>query len=285
LSGRQPVKIHGKPKIQSSSLVVAWDEDAGYLGQKVIDYLIQRLGGEEFGEIEPEDFFSLGDVQVEGDVAQFPESKFFICPENDLAIFKSAPPQFEWYKFLNSILDVAEHYCHAKELYTIGGMVTLAAHTAPRVLLATTNSPEAKEMLSQYNLASDMDYQTPPGQRPTLSSFLLWVAKGRNIPGVSLWVPIPLYLVENEDPQAQKEVLQFFDERFALNLDFKHIDRKIQEQNEKLAQARLHLPEADDCIRRLESNLKLSQEESETLANAIEEFFREGETGGTGKTK
>jgi len=274
LSQRQPVKIHLKPGLQSSSLVVAWDEDAGQLGQKVTDYLIQSRGGEEFAEIEPEDFFSLGDVRVEGDVAQFPQGRFFVCPQDDLVILKSAPPHFEWYKFLNLILDVARHYCQAKELYTIGGMVTLTAHTAPRALLATSSSPEAKETLSRYDLIRDMDYRTPPGQRPTLSSFLLWVAKGRNIPGVSLWVPIPLYLVANEDPQAQKKVLQFFDERFALNLDFEPLDHKVQEQNEKLAQARLHLPQVDEYIRRLESNLKLSEEENETLTREIANFLR-----------
>ena len=275
MSQRQPVKIHRRPELQSSSLVVAWDEDAGQLGQKVTDYLIQRLGGEEFGEIEPEDFFSLGDVRVERDVALFPEGKFFACPENDLVILKSAPPQFEWYKFLNLVLDVAGDYCGTKELYTIGGMVTLAAHTAPRALLATSSSPEAKETLRRYDLVGDMDYRTPPGQRPTLSSFLLWVAKGRNIPGVSLWVPIPLYLVASEDPQAQKKVLQFLDERFALNLDFEPVDRKVQEQNEKLAQARLRLPRVDEYIGRLESNLKLSEEENETLTREIARFLRE----------
>ena len=285
MSQRQPVKIHRRPEVQSSSLVVAWDEDAGQLGQKVTDYLIQSRGGEEFGEIEPEDFFSLGDVRVEGDIAQFPEGKFFVCPKDDLVILKSAPPQFEWYKFLNLILDVAGNYCRIKELYTIGGMVTLAAHTTPRALLATSSSPEVKEMLSHYDLIRDMDYQTPPGQRPTLSSFLLWVAKGRNIPGVSLWVPIPLYLIANEDPQAQKKVLQFLDERFALNLDFGPLDRKVQEQNEKLARARLRLPEVDEYILRLESNLTLSEEENETLTREIAKFLREEEPGRRGKAK
>jgi len=285
LSPRQTVKIHRRLELQSSSLVVAWDEDAGQLGQKVTDYLIQSRGGEEFAEIEPEDFFSLGDVRVEGDVAQFPQGKFFVCPQDSLVILKSAPPQFEWYKFLNLILDVAGHYCGTKELYTIGGMIAMAAYTAPRAMLAISSSPEAKEILGQHDLIPDMDYQTPPGQRPTLSSFLLWVAKGRNIPGVSLWVPIPFYLIANEDPQAQKKILQFLDERFALNLDFEAIDRKVQDQNEKLAQARLRLPRVDECIRRLESNLTLSEEENETLTREITKLLREEEPRRRGKAK
>jgi len=277
LSERSPFKVYRKPKFQSSSLVVGWSEDAAQLGPGVIDYLTQRLGGEKFGEIEPEDFFSLGGVRVEDDVAQFPESNFYSCQENNLVIFRSAAPGFEWYKFLNSILDVAEHYCGAKEVYTIGGMVTLAPHTAPRTLLAVASSQEVKDVLGQYDLARDMDYETPPGQRPTLNSFLLWMAARRNIPGVNLWVPIPFYLVTSEDTEARKRVLRFFDERFGLNIDFGDIDHDIEEQNEKLAQARLRLPEVDDYIRRLESNLRLSQEENERLTQEIEEFLREEE--------
>lgn len=275
MSERYPFKVLRKPKFQSSSLVVGWNEDAGQLGPGVIDYLTRGLGGERFGEIEPEDFFSLGGIRVEHDVAQFPESNFYSCHKNNLAIFRSTPPRFEWYKFLNSILDVAERYCGTKQLYTIGGMVALAAHTTPRALLATSSSQEVKESLKQYDLVRDMDYQTATGQRPTLNSFLLWLAGRRDIPGVSLWVPIPSYLVANEDPRGQKKVLQFFDERLGLNIDFSDIDHEIQKQNEKLAQARLRLPEVDDYILRLESNLSLSQEENERLTREIAEFLRE----------
>lgn len=277
MSERHSFKVLRKPKFQSSSLVVGWNEDAGQLGPGVIDYLTAELGGERFGEIEPEDFFSLGGIRVEHDVAQFPESNFYSCNKNNLVIFRSIPPRFEWYRFLNSILDVAEHYCGAKELYTIGGMITLAAHTTPRALLATTSSQQIKESLKPYDLVRDIDYQTATGQRPTLNSFLLWLAGRRDIPGINLWVPIPSYLVTNEDPRAQKRVLQFFDERLGLNIDFSDINHEVEEQNEKLAQARLRLPEVDDYIRRLESNLSLSQEENERLTKEVEEFLRKEE--------
>jgi len=108
-----------------------------------------------------------------------------------------------------------------------------------------------------------------------LNSFLLWLAGRRNIAGVSLWVPIPFYLVRSEDSKAQKKVLQFFDERLGLNINFGDIDHAIQKQNEKLAQARVRLPEVDDYILRLESNLSLSQEENDKLTTEIGEFLRE----------
>ena len=277
MSQGYPVKIYKEPDLRRSSLVLGWSEDMGNLGRKATGYLNRKLKGEEFAEIEPEDFFSLGGVAIEGNLARFPESKFYTCQEHELVIFQSYYPGAEWYKFLNSVLDVAEHHCRVKELYILGAMVSFSAHTTPRELLAVVNSAEMKEVLSQYDLARDMDYQTPLGERPTLNSFLLWIAKGRNIPGVSLWVPIPFYLAAMEDAQAQKKVLSFLNERLDLKIDFNDLDQEVREQNEQLAQVRSRFPQIDDYINRLESNLMLSEEENGELIKKIEDFLRQGD--------
>jgi len=273
---RSLFRFNRQPGLQSPSLIVGWSRDAGQLGPRVIDYLNEKLSGQEFGEIQPVDFFPLGGVEIEENVAQFPKSKFYACEHYDLMIFKSDAPRSEWYRFLNSALDVAEHRCRIQEVYTIGGMVTLAPHTTPRQLLATANSLEMKKLLSHYGLARDIDYDSPPGQRPTLNSFLLWTAKRRNVEGANLWVPIPFYLVASEDPTAWKTVLEFLDKRFDLALDFHEVDEEIKDQNERLAQARIRFPEIDGYIRKLESSLRLSDEESEKLVREIEKFLKEG---------
>jgi proteasome assembly chaperone (PAC2) family protein len=257
--------------------VLGWSEGVGNLGRKATGYLNRKLKGREFAEIEPEDFFPLGGVAIKDNLAQFPESKFYACQKYELVVFQSDTPGAEWHKFLNSVLDVAEQHCRVKELYTIGAMVSFSAHTTPRELLVVVNSAEMKEALSQYDLGREMDYQTPPGERPTLNSFLLWIAKERNIPGVSLWVPIPFYLTTIEDAQAQRKVLNFFNERFGLKIDFSDLDQEIREQNEQLARARSRFPQIDDYINRLESNLMLSEEENGELIKKIEDFLREGD--------
>jgi proteasome assembly chaperone (PAC2) family protein len=275
LTRGRSAKIHKEPGIRQSCLVLGWREDIGNFGQKATGYLIRKLRGKESAEIDPEDFFSLGGVGVEDNLARFPESKFYICPEHELVVFQSDSPEAEWYKFLSSVLDVAEHHHGTRELYALGAMISLDAHTTPRQLLSVTNSTETKESLSQYELARDMDYQTPPGERPTLNSFLLWVAKQRNIPGVSLWTPIPFYLAATGDAQAQKKALTFLNERLHLEIDFSDLDQEIRQQNEQLARARSRHPSVDDYIGRLERNLVLSKEENGELIKEIGEFLRE----------
>jgi proteasome assembly chaperone (PAC2) family protein len=270
----QPFKLFFKPELESSPLVVAWNQDAGRVGPKVADYLNKELASREFAEITPESFFALSGVSVEDDIAQFPESKFYCCRGKSLVIFRSDVPRYEWYEFLSLVLDIAEKYCKVKEIYTVGGMVSPGAHTTPRMLLSVTNSTEMKPMLRQYDLISDMDYETQDGQRPTFSSFLLWTAKRRNIAGISLWVPVPFYLLAAEDPWACKKVMEFFDRRFDLNINFASIDDEIARQDREIAQVRSQVPELDSYISKLESNLGLTVDESEKLVKQLEEWLR-----------
>jgi predicted ATP-grasp superfamily ATP-dependent carboligase len=271
-----PVTIYQELDLQQSSLVLGWSEDAGDLGRGVTDYLNSKLKGQGFGNIEPEDFFPMGGVAMKDNVSRFPESKFYACPEYELVVCQTDSPLAEWYRFLDSVLDVAEHHCRVKEFYVLGAMISFSAHTTPRQLLAVANSAEMKETLSQYDLNTDMDYQTQPGERPTLNSFLLWLAKERNMLGASMWVPIPFYLAGIKDAQAQKKALSFLNERLQLGIDFGDLDQEIRKQNEQLARARSRFPQIDDYINRLESNLMLSEEENGELVKRIEDFLKEG---------
>ena len=266
-------KFFSKPKLSSCSLIVCWKEDTGRLGISVIDYINEKLNSQLFCEIEPEGFFYLGGVLVEDNIAQFPESKFYCCPEKELVIFRSNTPRAEWYKFLNMALDITEGICPIKDLYTIGGMVTLVAHTTPRKLLATANSPEMKAVLSQYDLSVDLNYETPSGQRPTLSSYLLWVARRRNIMGAALWMPMPFYLVSTGDPRAYKKTVDFLNGRFNLGMDISVFDEEIHRQNEKIARLSNQFLELDGFLRKLETNISLTEEENGRLVQLMEEYL------------
>jgi len=269
------VRFSNQPELRNPSLVVGWTLDASQLGARVTDYLLRKLGGQPFCEIEPVEFFTLGGVVIENDIVYFPETKFYACPDSDLVILKSTPPSFEWYRFLNLVLDVAQETCHVKELYTVGGMVALGAHTTPRRLTGTPNSAEFKNALSPYGITGELNYESPSGQKPTLNSFLSWTAKIRNVPAANLWVPIPFYLLAVADPKAEKKVLEFLNDRLDLNLDLGDIEEDIRKQNEKMGQLRANSPEIDDCISKLESNLRLSEKENEQLVKQVEDFLRE----------
>jgi proteasome assembly chaperone (PAC2) family protein len=254
-------------------VVIVWNQDVGRLGSKVADYLARQLEGRELGEISPDGFFSLSGVTVEDDIAQFPESKFYRCRTENFVIFKSDIPRFDWYGFINLVLDIAEKYFKVKQIYTVGGMVLPSAHTTPRTLLSVVNSTEMKRILGGYDIVHDMDYETREDQRPTFSSYLLWAAKIRDIPGACLWVPVPFYLMTVEDPQACKKVLEFFNRHLELNINLADIDKEVEEQNQKIALVRGRFPDLDGYISKLESNLGLTADEGERLVKKIDELL------------
>lgn len=261
-------KFSWQPELENPSLVVSWEEDAGKVGPKVIDYLNKKIKGNFFCEIEPVGFFSLGGVTIKNDIAQFPESKFYAIERKDLVTFNGSEPQFEQYKFLQAILDVAEHYGQVKELYTISGTISSIAHTAPRRVLAVFNQPEFQRRLRGYDLL-DMTWEG----RPHINSFLLWEAQRRNIPGVSLWPEIPFYLAASEDPQAIRLIISFLDQRFNLGLNLGELDLEIRRQNEKIAQLREENPEINKSIGMLENGFSLSEEEQLKLAKEVYELL------------
>jgi proteasome assembly chaperone (PAC2) family protein len=267
------IRFLAKPELRTPAMVVGWTMDAGRLGSRVTDYLASKLGGQAFCEIEPVDFFPLSGVTIASDIVYFPESKFYACPEKNLVIFRSTPPSYEWYRFLNMILDVAQDYCHVREIYNIGSMVALGAHTVPRQFFGTVNSVELKAELSDYSMTREIDYETPPGGKPTLNSYFLWNEKRRHIPGVNLWVPVPFYLVSAEDPAAYRSVLGFLDNRLDLGLDLTDLDEQARLQNEKIDQVRASQPEVDRIISKLERGLRLEEGEGEKLAREVSDFL------------
>lgn len=272
-----PFKIYDDVKLECASLIVCWTQDAGRIGVGVADYLISRLNCRPFGEIEPVGFFPLSGVTVEKDVAQFPRCKLYYCSEKGLLVFLSDSPRAEWHRFLNSILDLASYRCRLSEVYTIGGIISLSAHTVPRQMTGVVNSPLMKQVLNRYSIDLSTNYETPDTQRPTLSSYLLWTTKQRNISGASLGSPVPFYLAGTADMQAWRETLGFFNQKYECGFDFADLDKEIANTNMRLAKARQDYPELNSYLSRLEANQGLTIAENERLVKEIEEFLKSEE--------
>ena len=135
------------------------------------------------------------------------------------------------------------------------------------------NQPELKKTLLQYAVDTGLDYNTPLGGRPTISSFLLWGAKRRELAGVSLWAEVPFYLAATEDPRAGKRMLAVLDKRFELGMDLAEFDLVIEKQNEKIEELKQQNAAISKWVEMLERGIMLSPDESEQLAKEMTEFL------------
>jgi proteasome assembly chaperone (PAC2) family protein len=270
---RGQVEIYRSPQLESPSLIVSWQtQDVGKLASRVIDFLIEKLGGQPIAEITPLGFFPLGGVRFKDDLVQAPGCTFWACEKRNLLLFKSDEPAFDHDRFLNVALDFAKDHCRVKDVYTLNGAVSYVAHTHPREILSVFNCVDLKERLREYGLR-EMTWEGPPA----MSSYLLWVAQRRGVPGVSLWPEIPFYLAAGEDPEAIKETLSFLNRRFDLDLNLAAFDAEIIFQHERIARLRKESVEIDRSIRRVEHGDRLDDEGQSKLTKEIYELFESRE--------
>lgn len=256
--------INKTPCFQAPFMIAGWSPDVGEVGRRVNNYLQKYLPLEEFAEIEPLGFFSLGGVEIKGDVIRFPQAKFYSLEEKDLIFFQGNQPTSKRYQFLSMVLDFAGKF-NSSGVYTVGGIISMIAHTDERKILAVVNTEGLKETLAAYDLDMSLDYQGTT----SMSGFLLWIARQRNIPAVSLWVNVPFYLAEKADPKANKAVVSFLNRRFGLGVDLAELDREIEIQEEQISRLRKSNQEVDEYIARLELNVGLTQQEVGKLVEEI----------------
>jgi len=275
---KQLFQIYRKPSFTNGSFVVTWADDAGDLGSGIFDYLRNKLDMYEFADIDPSCFFSLRGVPVIHNVAQFPQCKLYCCDRKKTAFLLSSAPKSNWYEFLNTILTIARDALNAASIYTIGGMISLSAHTLPPSLLLSANSAEFKNRLLRLGLTRSRDFETPPGQRPTLSSYLMWLAQKQGINAANIWIPISFYMVNAIDPRACKKSVEFLDALLELDLTMNDLTEDIEAQDNKIREIRLAYPEIEASIIRLENNMGLDEEESENLIKMMTSLLRKKES-------
>ena len=276
-----PVRIYKRPRLRNPSLVIGW-ADTGLVGINAADYLVNKLGAEEFGEIEPHDFSSLPNILIKEGVLQeteYPKNSFYYWKNkettDDLIIWGSTPPALHHYKLVSLILDVAELF-DVKRIYTVGGIYANIAHTERRRVFAVINNPGLKQYVMHYDVELGIDYQGPT----SINGLILGIAKQRNIEGISLWGRVPSYISEIPNPQVCETVLRVLTRMLGIDIDFGEIEaraRRANKQiNELVSYIRRQNPALDQHIGKLERgmNVEASREDRQRFFEEIEEFLR-----------
>jgi predicted ATP-grasp superfamily ATP-dependent carboligase len=261
-------RFSSQPRLEKPPLVIGWTMDAGDVSRGVGDFLAEAMGGHSFCQIEPTDFFAVGGVTVEGNVAEFPQSRFFHDERNNVLVLRSDEPQASKYEFLGAVLDMAEHY-RVESLYTVNGIASMIAHTSPRRAFGVFSDGDIRERLRWY-MPLGLSWHGPPH----LSTYLLWLAKQRHIPAASLWVEVPFYLADYQDAQAVKTAASLLGHIIGWDYGVSDLDLRVIEQDETLAELRQEDPEIDARIQALEQDETLDTEEQAELVEAIHGALR-----------
>ena len=220
----EAVRLYREPALRDPSFIAAWP---GMGGVAVIaaKHLKDELGAEEFGSIEPYDFFDLGAISVQDHIVEepeFPESKFYFWESGggkDLIIFiGEAQPPVKGYRFANLVLDVAKRL-RAKRVYTFAAAPGHIHHTRRPKVLGVTTHPGLIEELERNDVIP-----MGAGSISGLNGLLLGVAKERNMEGICLLGEIPVYITQVPNPRSAKAVLEVLTRLLAIEVDLSELD-------------------------------------------------------------
>jgi proteasome assembly chaperone (PAC2) family protein len=305
--------LYKEPELKNPVMFCGWP-GIGNIGLTAMDALRVVLKAEEFGQIEPWDFFDPQEVRIANGLLkelEFPSNKFYFQRlENRDSIFfigqqqpGEGPTRYaqgqKAYEMANLVLDVAEKF-GCQRVYTSGAAVTQIHHTARPRVWAVPNRPNLVAEMQHYEntiLMSQIEGRGDQGVITGLNGLLLGVAKERGLEAICLMGEIPYYLqgAPWPYPKGSKSVLEVLLKILDIKVDpsassgqaLSNLDELAQkvEENidgflESLYTAEAIPPEVRDEIEKLKDVSRepgpITEEEQKKIMEHIDELFDQG---------
>jgi proteasome assembly chaperone (PAC2) family protein len=255
------IKLLKEPKLKNPVMIAGWP-GIGNIGLIAVDHLRTTISAEEFGEIEPWEFFYPRRVFIRnGELLglEFPVNKFYFkqSEKGDILLFIGEEQPTDGgntyaegskaYRMANLVLDVAQKF-GCRRVYTSGAAVAPIHHTMKSRVWAVPNREElVKEVRGYQNtvLMSDIEGRGGQGHITGLNGLLLGVARKRGLEALCLMGEIPVYLhgFPFVYPKASKSVLEVFCDVLGLEPDLQSIDEFAQQQEREIETLYQKLPE------------------------------------------
>jgi proteasome assembly chaperone (PAC2) family protein len=301
------IRLNREPRLDNPILIASWPGIAN-IGLIAVDTLRGVLNAEEFGEIEPWEFFYPKQVLIRKGILErleFPSSKFYFtqAQNRDVILFIGEEQPTEEgriyaegrkaYCMANLVVDVAEKF-GCRRLYSSGAAVALTHHTMrPRVWAVPNDENLIAETRRYENtvLMSDIEGRGGHGNITGLNGLLLGVAKKRGLEAICLMGEIPVYLqgLPLSYPRASKAVLEVIGRSLGIEVDLSRLDELDQKVEKKIEEFYQQIPlEIRGQLERLRQAAyarpaepgPITEEEQKRIMEDVEEFFkRQGEKG------
>jgi proteasome assembly chaperone (PAC2) family protein len=240
------VRLYKEPETENPVLIACWP-GIGNIGIIAVDTLRGAVNAEEFGEIEPWDFFYPNKIHIRGGELkelEFPSSKFHFAKteKTDLIFFlgEEQPGSSgtvystgaKAYQMANLVLDVAGKF-GCRRIYTSGAAVAPIHHTMRPKVWAVPNTESLIHEIKGYEntvLMSDIEERSGQGSITGLNGLLLGVARKRGLEAVCIMGEIPVYLqgLPFPYPKASKSVLEVLTAALGIGIEMQGINAFIE---------------------------------------------------------
>jgi proteasome assembly chaperone (PAC2) family protein len=222
-----PLKLYKKPRLKSPTLVAAWG-CVGQVGIGAATYLRDKLRAEEFGEIEPYDFFDVPTPVKRGIIEPlvFPETKFYYWKDGkgaDLIIcMADYEPHHARYEYADLILELAVQF-KIKKIYTICAFPTPIHHAAQPKVIGAVNDAKLLKYLEKHHIPPMDDRDLT-----SINALLLALARQREIQSIYLLSEVPSYAMEMANPRSSQAVLRVLTAMLGIDIDMREMEEMVR---------------------------------------------------------
>ena len=228
------VRVHSWPALVNPCLVAAWPGVAN-VALGAVAYLRQRLGAEEFAEVDPLPFHDIDSVLIQDNVVQsprFPKSIFYYLKngnsDRDLLILESdAQPSIWAYQMATKILDFAQ-CLGVTRVYTLAAALIQQFNEDPKVWATATDQTILQELQSQ-NLVMKGNFYVAG-----MNGLLLSVAKEKRMEGICLLGETPRFPPEIGNPFASLAMLEALARTLQIDLDVSDLKKSANQAREEI---------------------------------------------------
>lgn len=273
----------GPPALNRPIMVLALTGlfDISSVATKTIEHLVSNHKVETVATIDPDGFYDFqqerptvwldeyGDRQISWPANEFHAIRYPGSP-HDLVVLSGVEPHVRWRTFCELVVEVARR-TGCEVVVTVGASPEAVPHTrTPGVFGSTTNDELARALG-----LSRPQYQGPTGVFGVLQEML----DRSGLPGVSLRVPVPHYLMNAEHPKSTAALLRHLEHVIGVPTGHAALAEEIDRWTELHRTAVQDDPQARSFLEVLERDFDRRTEaaipSADDLASQFEQFLRD----------
>ncbi|MBN1850697.1 MAG: PAC2 family protein [Deltaproteobacteria bacterium] len=242
------------PSLNNALMIMGLDGwgNALNISRGMIEFLIQRLDAEPFGEISADAFYKLDDVRPIVDIQdgilkrlEPPGGHFYFVRQassgRDLVLLNTTEPNFHWFQFSDSVLSLCRQI-DVQTIISLGSMYDNVLHT-DTLISAVASDTEILEELNKQNVIS-IDYQGPTAIHSTLHT----EAVKKGFRSICLWCHCPHYLQGTMHFGLLSYLGSFLASLGGFHLDIKELEIAWKDLNQQIQNIIDKNPELQNMI-------------------------------------
>lgn len=261
----EKLNIYKRPGLSHPRMLIGLSGwmDGGNVSTGTIQGLIDRLGAEEFAEIDPEGFYIYsfpGSMEItalfrpytrirNGLIESYerPTDAFYYSEKENLILFSGKEPHLRWEEFGDCIFTLCTEF-GVESIYFIGSAAGLVPHTRDPRIHCSISDPKLKQTFEQYGVKFT-DYEGPA----SIITYLTVNAGKYHVSMATLVAMIPAY-VQGKNPKCIEAVTRRLVGILGLQIELEDLRDISDEFEKRLSEIVQEQPELAGNIQKLEED-------------------------------